>query len=220
MSSATPSRAAARRGGDTHGRSDEVLRAALRVFAAKGYRAATIDDITRELGFTRAALYYYTKSKYELLTRVVFAPVEFLLQEVERVRALDADPATKLSEIMRGHIRLLIEHREWFMVMIREQMELAPVDAAQLQDNNRRYREALTEILRDGEGAGLFQPQSASVVALAIAGMINWMLQWYQEGGELSGEQIADVLVSLVLGGIQQPAQHASGRRRLLSGDG
>src|SRR5207253_2280841 len=119
-------------------------------------------------------------------------------------------------EIMRGHIRLLIEHREWFMVMIREQMELAPADATQLQENNRRYREALTEIIRDGEEAGLFEPQSASVVALAIAGMINWMLQWYQEGGELSGEQIADVLVALVFGGIQRPTQPASGQRQLV----
>jgi len=199
-----------RRSGETHGRADEVVRAALRIFAAKGYRAATIDDITQELGFTRAALYYYTKSKYELLTRVVSAPVEFLLAEVERVRQLDVGPADALDEIVRGHVRLLIEHREWFMVMIREQIELAPAEAVELQENNRRYREALTELVRRGEESGVFATRSASVVSLAIAGMINWMLQWYQEDGQLSGEEIADVFVELVLGGLLTD----SGRRR------
>jgi AcrR family transcriptional regulator len=200
--STSHSAATGRRSGETHGRADEVLRAALRVFAAKGYRAATIDDITQELGFTRAALYYYTKSKYELLTRVVSAPVEFLLAEVERVQRLGLEPVEALGEIVRGHVRLLIEHREWFMVMIREQIELAPAEAAQLRENNRRYREALTEIVREGEASKVFATRSASVVALAIAGMVNWMLQWYQEDGQLSGEEIADVFVELVLGGL------------------
>ena len=52
----------------------EVVDAAAKVFAEKGYRAATLRDIAAELGMLKGSLYYYIETKedllYELLRRV------------------------------------------------------------------------------------------------------------------------------------------------------
>jgi AcrR family transcriptional regulator len=52
-------------------RRQEILAAALRVFAAKGYAAATNSEIAREAGVTAAALYYYFPSKADLFRAAV-----------------------------------------------------------------------------------------------------------------------------------------------------
>src|SRR3546814_7417741 len=46
----------------------EVLRAAANIFSDLGFRQATLEDVARELGMTRAALYHYARSKDALLT--------------------------------------------------------------------------------------------------------------------------------------------------------
>ncbi len=55
------------------GRKDEILQAALRVFAKKGYKAATNKDIAAEAGVTTAALYYYFPSKEAMFDEVLAA---------------------------------------------------------------------------------------------------------------------------------------------------
>jgi AcrR family transcriptional regulator len=50
---------------------DDILRAGLRVFARKGFSAATMDDIAIELEATRGFLYYYFKTKDEILEAII-----------------------------------------------------------------------------------------------------------------------------------------------------
>lgn len=49
----------------------EILRAGLKVFAAKGFSAATMDDIAVELGATKGLLYYHFTTKHELLHEIL-----------------------------------------------------------------------------------------------------------------------------------------------------
>lgn len=50
-------------------RLEEVLKCAAAMFSAKGYAAASLEDIAAQMGMTRAALYYYTSSKEDLLSK-------------------------------------------------------------------------------------------------------------------------------------------------------
>ncbi|MGW5930525.1 TetR family transcriptional regulator, partial [Streptomyces anulatus] len=58
----TPKGAATRR---------DILRAAARVFDAKGYSLARMDDVVRETGLTKGAVYFHFKSKAALAHAVV-----------------------------------------------------------------------------------------------------------------------------------------------------
>src|SRR3546814_12252668 len=59
----------------------EVLRAAANIFSDLGFRQATIADVARELGMTRAAIYHYARSKDALLTaRDDFARAQLIEQ--------------------------------------------------------------------------------------------------------------------------------------------
>jgi len=52
-------------------RIDEILDAAEPLFSANGYRKTTISDIAQELGVAQGMLYYYFKSKDEILEALI-----------------------------------------------------------------------------------------------------------------------------------------------------
>jgi TetR/AcrR family transcriptional regulator, cholesterol catabolism regulator len=89
-------------------RRDEILRVAARVFRNKGYRSATLNDIADEFGFTRAALYYYFKSKEQILVAVIESAGHEITAQLEQTAALDAPPAEKLDRILRSHASLVL----------------------------------------------------------------------------------------------------------------
>lgn len=183
-------------------RKEEVLEAALQVFAAKGYRAATLDDIARELGFTPAALYYYVDSKQELLTTLVFRPVELLLEAIQEIEQTDQSPAAQLQEAIAAHLRIITEQREWFMVMLREQMELPEDRSAEMREKNRQYHHAIQRIIERGVRNGELATDSPRLVSLFLIGAINWTLQWYRVDGPLSADDIAAVFSDTTMAGL------------------
>lgn len=85
-------------------RREEILDAAARVFAAKGYHAAGISDITVEIGVAHGTLYRYFKSKQEigerLLDRVLQLLAQTLLQE-------DPTACTTLEQFREQIIRMI-----------------------------------------------------------------------------------------------------------------
>ncbi|MGE5481996.1 MAG: TetR/AcrR family transcriptional regulator [Bacteroidota bacterium] len=95
-------------------RRQEILEAALRLFAEKGYRATTNADIARAAGVTPAALYYYFPSKQALFRAAVS---ERRGQIVSAVMALQGDdllsvpPRDFLALVLRTEIGLLTEER-------------------------------------------------------------------------------------------------------------
>src|SRR5437764_12592220 len=50
---------------------DELLSAALRVFARRGYREAGVDEIAAEAGYSKGALYWHFTGKHELFVALI-----------------------------------------------------------------------------------------------------------------------------------------------------
>lgn len=61
-----------------------IVQAAMEVFASKGYHRATMDDVARKLGVSKAALYQYFKSKDELLREIQSSSRQQIWQDFER----------------------------------------------------------------------------------------------------------------------------------------
>ncbi|MFZ5824390.1 MAG: TetR/AcrR family transcriptional regulator [Bacillota bacterium] len=95
-------------------RRQEILNAALQIFAQKGYNATTNADIAREAGVTPAALYYYFASKEELFRAAVtdlrgqFQPAMALFEGEE---LLEIPPAELIPQVLRHVIGILSEER-------------------------------------------------------------------------------------------------------------
>src|SRR5437588_612883 len=69
---------------------DELLSAALRVFARRGYREAGVDEIAAEAGYSKGALYWHFSGKQELLVALIDERIDAPLRD--RVALLAAAP--------------------------------------------------------------------------------------------------------------------------------
>lgn len=82
-------------------RIDEILDTAEPLFAANGYRKTTILDITKQMGVAKGMVYYYFKSKEEILEAAVNRQISALLADIKQMAySDDITPPRKIELIV------------------------------------------------------------------------------------------------------------------------
>src|SRR5919106_5248277 len=128
---------------------DELLSAALRVFARRGYREAGVDEIAAEAGYSKGALYWHFSGKEELLVALLEERIDAPMRDRFALLA-SAPPDRDMSvEASREFARQLSEARE-ALLLEREYWSLAIRDP----ELRGRYIERQKE-LRDALAVGI-----------------------------------------------------------------
>src|SRR5688572_7347580 len=176
-----------------------ILRAAAVVFAEKSFHEASIRDISRATGVSLSGLYYYFRSKEELLFLIqeqcfgaVLANLETLLQGVE-------DPHRRLRVLVENHLRFFVNNMQEIKVLSHEAETLRGEYRESVNAKKRRYTELCITILRDLAPSG--RPIDERVAVFSLFGMMNWIYNWYRPGRDVPVAQLADDMSQLFLQG-------------------
>lgn len=197
----SPFPTAEERSQDRHRKREALLRAAVRMFNARGFHATTLDDVANSLGVTKPTIYHYFGNKENILLECVERGLSEL-SAAARAAAKDGD---------RGLERLrafLIRYAEINMddfgrcVIRTADEQLSP-------DGRRRFRSAKADIdralramIEDGVADRSVAPQSdVKLAAFALAGALNWPARWFDPKGPRSSEEVARTLVETLLNG-------------------
>jgi AcrR family transcriptional regulator len=186
---------------------DELLSAALRVFARRGYRAAGVDEIASEGGYSKGALYWHFSGKAELLDALLEERVDTPMREKIALLA-SAPPEQDMSvEASRTFGRQVAEQRE-ALLLEREYWSLAIRDP----ELRARYAERQTELRRELAAAmeararhlgtpDLTMPAEdvARIVMSIISGLtVDELVEPGSVRPELMGEALATIYAGLV----------------------
>ena len=153
-----------------------LLTAARRVLAERGYAEATIDDVAREAGCSKGAYYFHFASKEEVLLAVVDDWVRDRSQRLAKVANSKRAAGTALIDTIEA---LLIPDDDagWeprFLLEIWSQGQHNREVGRRLAEAQRRWRELLVQAFRRAQEAGALPagvtPESAAAVALALHG--------------------------------------------------
>jgi TetR/AcrR family transcriptional regulator, cholesterol catabolism regulator len=195
---------------------DEILSSAVTLFAARGFRAVTIDDIASNLGYTKSVVYYYFNSKNEILWRVFSRIYDAYFESIQSVETEHLEPAEALSQIVRAHAMNVMERKDWNAIYYRDESELNEKQQKLILQRKREYDAVIETAYQAGVDQGVFRDDIPTPVAVrAILGMCNWLYTWYKEDGPLTAPEIADHYVSLLMDGYAvpvKPARAAGGR--------
>jgi AcrR family transcriptional regulator len=101
-------------------RRQELLDAAVRVFAHKGFRAARVGDIAEEAGVAHGLLYHYFRSKDEVLETIFRDTWQMLVVETERIEASGAPLPEQLRRFARIYLGSWLMTPELIGVLVRE----------------------------------------------------------------------------------------------------
>jgi len=119
-----------------------VVKAALQLFAEKGFNAATMDEVAELAGMNKAMLYYYVGNKEQLYERCLELGFQQLLEKLRATNAAGSqvqDPALKLGKVLAEEIQ---HNPELFTLLFRE---LAPVGQP-VKEGVRAFLEELVEL--------------------------------------------------------------------------
>nr|WP_067529079.1 TetR/AcrR family transcriptional regulator [Nocardia uniformis] len=186
---------------------EKIMRAAMELFAEKGFHATSVAEIGDRAGIQRGALYYHIGSKEELLFQVRRGYTQLMLDEAARIADGDDEPVIKLRNLIRGHVRLIIEHRHEVTIALRDAGALTGERAADLQVLRDGIQRSWQRVVDDGYAAGLLRTND-HVVTKSVVAMLNMVSAWYSEDGAYGPDQIADILTTTIFDGVAAPAGH------------
>src|SRR5437588_2274590 len=186
---------------------DELLTAALRVFARRGYREAGVDEIAAEAGYSKGALYWHFPGKEELLTALleerVDAPMRdrfALLASAPPDRDMSVEATRALAQQLDGEREALLLEREYWSLAIRD-----PELRARYVERQTELRDALAGAMearaRHLGTPDLTMPAEdvARIVMSIIGGLaVDELVEPGSVRTELLGEALAVVYAGLV----------------------
>lgn len=171
---------------------EELLNAAARVFAEKGFQDTTIQDVARELDMTGAAIYYYVESKERLLYEVWKRAGEKLQSGIDGVCEIGGTPEEKLHGVFRTHLKVLMENRSIFEVLILQRSRLPEFGREDLIEDERKYTASIGEVIASIPDERM-RLKDRTILALGVIAMLNGVIRWYSPGDRLDLDAIADI---------------------------
>ena len=187
---------------NTHRRTPEIIEAAARVFAERGYHGATTQDIADLLNIRQASLYYYFPSKEVALEIVCSRGVEDFFKAEQAIASGPGTAAEKLAGLIRSHISPILDSGDFVKVFQTQRQFLPNRSRRRIGKWSRGIEKIFESVIRDGVRTGEFRNgRDPRLAALAILGMANAVASWYGKENT-SIERIGSEFVALVLQGM------------------
>lgn len=187
-------------------RRTEIVRAAGRLFHAKGYSATTIRDIAGAVAMRSGSPFYHFKTKHDMLRAVVLEGMGAINAAVALAANSGKSPRATFEAMLRAHLGQLLgaEGRDFAATLLHESRHLdheAQAEVVALKDD---FEAMWQKALRDLKRAGLIADDS-HLARLFLLGALNWTVQWYRPDGSKSIAQIARQLANFVIGKPRRP---------------
>ena len=171
-------------------RRDAIMRGLNTVIRARGPGPLRMQDVADHLGLVKGNLYYYFRSKEELIYHAHVKCVQVSLDALERALASTARPAERLRTLIVEHILAMTEG-EYGAVLLEDIDNLTPAHRRKYVALRDAFEHGVRELIKAGIAQGDFAKQDARTAGFAILGAINWIPKWYRPDGELSARAIA-----------------------------
>lgn len=179
----------------------EVLQAAARTFNSKGFHLATLEDVADELGVTKPALYYYARSKDELLFacgQLALDAVRSALEQTDK----DARGLDRLTHFFRLYGEAICQDFGRCLVFTRPQ-DFAPTTRAKNTAGRRTLNNAIRAMIKDGIKDGSIRRCDERALAMAMFDAFNGLARWYDPKGPMTLSAVIDQYLSIFLQGIE-----------------
>ena len=180
-----------------------ILRESSAIFAEKGYDGASVRDISAATGVSLSGLYYYFKSKEDLLFLIQRHCFDTLLERLaEDLEGVDG-PVDRLEVIVRNHLRFFADNMSEMKVLSHEAEALTGEYRRQIAARKREYVRAVQACV--DQVAPDRDPADRRVATFALFGMMNWIYTWYRPGKDVSVDRLSSTILQIFLGGVGPP---------------
>lgn len=179
----------------------QILDAALEVFARYGYEGASVRQVAAAAGVSAANIYHHYRGKQDLLAGITQDVLARLVAQVERALELVADdePHVRLKVAIRAFVGFYLANQTACGVLDSERRYLEPARAESHIAGRRRLQRVFDAIIDAGIEAGSFHPRNRYLSSRAIMVICRDVAHWWRPNGDLDASQVANEHAALAL---------------------
>lgn len=184
-------------------RRDDVIQAAGRLFANRGYHATSMRDLGNELGILGGSVYAHVASKEELLVEVVQRAGRLFGESAEQAMVSSENPAEQLRALIGGHIGVVLDHRDEAQTFLNEAAALAGSSRRAIIEERDRYEARFRAVINEGIADGTFRSDlDTDLAATFILSVLNAIERWYRPDGRIDPTSLTNEVHRFALLGI------------------
>lgn len=101
-----------------------IIEESMKLFAAKGFHATSIQEIAKQSEVSKGAFYLYFHSKEELTIAIFDYYTSMVMEKVEKIQQQDKDGKTKLVEQLKMFFDLITNHKEYVIMQFRDNLQV------------------------------------------------------------------------------------------------
>jgi AcrR family transcriptional regulator len=184
---------------------DAILDVAVRVFRERGYDGASLDDVARAAGITKASIYYHVRSKEDLLARGVGRAFDALYAVLEEPGARRGRPAERLRHIVRRTVEITAAALPEVSLLLRVRGNTRT--ERRILERRREFDHRVARFVARAQRAGeLRRDLDPRLATRLLFGMLNSITEWYRVGGRLGAAEIAETVYRIAFEGLETAA--------------
>jgi AcrR family transcriptional regulator len=161
-------------------RKQQLLDAAARLFAERGYAQTRIVDICREAGVAKGLFYWYFETKEQVFRDLAGD----LRQRLRRAQAAamdpDADPLVQLRQGAEASVRFMAAHAQAFALVAVENVDREFVE--DIRRGTEIHADDSERIVQAGIAAGLIRDEQPRLLAYSVLATVGWFAHWHRTG--------------------------------------
>ncbi len=184
---------------------EKIVKVAARLFNKKGYLETNMDDISAAARISKGGIYHYFSSKDEILFFMLTNYMDIILHNLEEDLQGFPDASSQIHFIIRRHITLYTQHLHEAKTLLHEAHCLPARFYRTIAEKQREYYRivagSITELLG---GEGRVKRSKITVVVFMLFGMCNWIYSWYDPRGEVGPDELAEIIWTLFLKGVEE----------------
>jgi AcrR family transcriptional regulator len=150
----------------------------------------SLTELARKLNITKAALYYYFRSKQEILFECYSLSFDVADEALNLALASGLDAAQKLELFVYNYMLSGLE--ELYLTMSLRTMPLSPAYSKRILERRDRLHGSLRELVAEGIEDGSIAPCIPKFAVITIIGAMSELLRIYNPAGEFTAEEIAE----------------------------
>ncbi|MFH0802279.1 MAG: TetR/AcrR family transcriptional regulator [bacterium] len=190
---------------DTRGR---IIKAAMHLFAEKGFRGVSVKEISMAAGTNTALLFYYFRNKKELYDSIYRDAQQNLSMALEKALEGKTDAAARLEEVIRFSLENFSVNPDFELLFTREIHGFGEYSREQLLEMFNSAIEPLEQIVSQGIQEGLFRELNPRLAAISIMVSFHPFTRHHcTKESKFTPEEIFRHVREMILGGIKRNSE-------------
>jgi AcrR family transcriptional regulator len=178
-------------------RKQQLVEAAIALFAERGYSATRILDICDRAGVAKGLFYWYFPTKLDLFSELVRSMRHQLRRAQAAAMSPDADALTRIHQGAAASVLFMAEHATYFSLVEVERAD--PTISEALKQGSEVYLDDVTALIVEAQANGCVIDADPRALALGVLGAVSSFSNARRSGRiDMSDRELADFVADWV----------------------